>query len=123
MKKLLSLSILVSQIFLNSSPAQAMPVSARWATSVAFYQCKNSDSWTKQQSSWRLAYNFKINGAYVLFATTGMGIFNVTLTPFKRYAVIRPADSASKRIWKIEGCTSKNKIIVDFEDNGRGSVE
>ena len=123
MKKFLVASLLFFQILNYAASAQAMPMTARYVTSVAFYQCKSPDSWTTRQSSWRLAYNFKINGSYVLFATTGMGIFNVTVTPFKRYAVVKPADSISKRIWKIEGCTSKYKIIVDFEDNGRGSVD
>ena len=106
----------------------ASPSEAQYSPTVvqvvqySFSTCNDPDHWVFNMDSWKLAYQYKVRGAYVVFATTGFGIFNLAVTPYSGYAIVRPFDSNSKKMWVIEGCSRAYKTRVNYATIAAGSA-
>lgn len=123
MKKIIALTLVIPFILGVASPSEAkFTPTVVQVVQYSFDNCKNPDHWVFNMDSWKLAYPYKVRGAYVVFATTGFGIFNLGVTPYPGYAIVRPFDSNSKKMWVIEGCNRGYKTRVNYSTIAAGSA-
>jgi hypothetical protein len=95
-------------------PALAKVPTIPQVTAASFYNCYQADDWTMEPSNWKLRYKKKVKGAWIVRSSSVMGYFEVSVKPGRGGATVKPNNSLSKKIWKMEGCSRKYSMWVNY---------
>ena len=110
----LGLALAAAMIATTAAPASAKVPTIPQVTAASFYNCYQADDWTLEPSNWKLRYKNKVKGAWIVRSSSVMGYFEVSVKPGRGGATVKPNNSLSKKIWKMEGCSRKYSMWVNY---------